>query len=129
MSVAHAPSCPVSLLSLPDPPKCTCALQYAAQFVGHAPNHADDCPRHCTCDFGRRLREFLTGPEPYTKTRLKIVATLENNVHMDAEKIHAMESEVISVLEKHGVQIHQEERGDINYVSILTFLENGQIPP
>jgi hypothetical protein len=42
---------------------------------------------------------------------------------MDAEKIHAMESEVISVLEKHGLKIHQEERDGIDYVSILTFFE------
>lgn len=55
--IAHASSCPVALL---EPPECTCALRDAAQFVGHAPNHADDCPRHCTCDFGIRLREFFT---------------------------------------------------------------------
>lgn len=120
MSVAHAPSCPVSLA---EPPKCTCALKNASVFRGNVvPNHADDCPRHCTCDFGRRLREFFH-IEPSAKTRLKIVATLGNSMHMDAEKIHAMESEVISVLEKHGLKIHQEERDGIDYVSILTFFE------
>lgn len=55
--IAHAPSCPVLLA---EPPECTCALKNASVFYGNAPNHADDCPRHCTCDFGRRLREFLT---------------------------------------------------------------------
>lgn len=51
-TIAHAPTCGVATKTWHD---CICG----AALMTDGRNHADGCPCHCTCDFGKRLSEFL----------------------------------------------------------------------
>ncbi len=59
-TIAHAPGCPVASGTWT---ACNCGL-----FAGYGKpltrdgDHADTCPCHCVCDFGKRLSDYFNGP-------------------------------------------------------------------
>ena len=61
VTIEHASTCPVAGKYVVE---CNCGLwaKYLVNPGPDVPNHADDCPCHCTCDFGQRLATFLTAP-------------------------------------------------------------------
>lgn len=62
--------------------------------------------------------------ELFAKTQLKIIATLGNSIRPDAETLRGMESEVIAVLEKHGLIIETQESHGVIYKSVLFSFES-----
>ena len=55
------------------------------------------------------------------KKRLKISATLENDAHLNEDQMRSLETDIMSVLERHGLHVYQLEKGGLNYVHLLVY--------
>jgi hypothetical protein len=60
-TIEHAATCGVARLQWTD---CNCGHFQGFDKPVHGSGHKEDCPCHCTCDFGRRLEEILKEPTP-----------------------------------------------------------------
>lgn len=62
-TVCHARTCPVAGIIIVE---CNCGwFEALTKGQDPLPDHADDCPSRCNCDFGPRLRAALFAPSPW----------------------------------------------------------------